>query len=571
MEKQWWKESVVYQIYPRSFLDSNGDGIGDLRGIMEKLDYIRDLGADVIWLCPIYDSPNADNGYDIRDYRAIMKEFGTMEDFDELLLQAHRKSLRIVMDLVVNHTSDEHEWFRKSRQNPAGQYRDYYIWKNGKDGAEPNNWGAVFGGSAWKYDHSVKQYYLHLFAEKQPDLNWENLAVRKSIYDMMAWWLNKGVDGFRMDVINAISKDQGFPDGEVSPGQKYGSGWNFVTNGPRIHEFLREMNREVLSNYDVMTVGETGGVTTKEALKYAGFDRHELNMVFQFEHVDLGSNENGKWNDKPVLLRDLKEIITRWQTELNGKAWNSLFLGNHDQPRSVSRFGNDGKYREKSAKLLATLLLTLQGTPFIYQGEEIGMTNVPFRSINQFRDIETLNAYHELIDKYSGGEEKVMKYIRAKSRDNARTPMQWNNTRNAGFSHTAPWISVNPNYTEINVEHNLSDPDSVFHFYQKMILLRKKYPALIYGTYSPILDSHKQLFCYQRQLENQILLILLNFSEEEAQAQLPRKFAGRKATLLISTNSTHHQQAFATTMKFQPYEGNVYLMSAEHDVNVHRF
>lgn len=559
MERQWWKEAVVYQIYPRSFMDSNGDGIGDLRGIIQKLDYIRSLGANVIWLCPIYDSPNADNGYDIRDYYAIMKEFGTMNDFDELLLQAHRKGLKIVMDLVVNHTSDEHEWFRKSRQNPAGRYRDYYIWKDGQGGAEPNNWGGVFGGSAWKYDDSAKQYYLHLFAEKQPDLNWENPAVRKDIYHMMTWWLEKGIDGFRMDVINAISKDQRFPNGKKLPGQKYGSGWAYATNGPRVHEFLQEMNREVLSKYDIMTVGETGGITTEDALKYAGFDQHELNMVFQFEHVDLGTDENGKWNDKPVPLCDFRKIVTCWQTELNGKAWNSLFLGNHDQPRSVSRFGSGGKYREKSAKLLATLLMTLQGTPYIYQGEEIGMTNVPFRNINQFRDIETLNAYHELMYKYSGNEEKVMRYIRAKSRDNARTPMQWDNTGNAGFSDAEPWIPVNPNYTEINVCQNLSDPNSVFHYYQKMIRLRKEYSALIYGTYIPLLSDHESLFCYQRQLENQTLLILLNFSKEESKAQLSEEIAGRKGTLLIS-NDYHKDQVLAKAMTFRPYEGSVYLL-----------
>lgn len=558
MEKQWWKESIVYQIYPRSFLDSNGDGIGDLRGITKKLDYIHDLGADVIWLCPIYDSPNADNGYDIRDYRAIMKDFGTMEDFDELLSEAHRKGLKIIMDLVVNHTSDEHEWFRKSRMAPANSYRNYYIWKDGKNGAEPNNWGSVFGGSAWKYDPSVGQYYLHLFAEKQPDLNWENPEVRQDVYGMMTWWLQKGIDGFRMDVINAISKDQRFPDGEISHGQKFGSGWNYVTNGPRVHEFLHEMNQKVLSKYNIVTVGETGGITTKEALKYAGFDRHELNMVFQFEHVDLGSNEDGKWNDNPIDLHDLKEIVTRWQTELDGKAWNTLFLGNHDQPRAVSRFGNDGKYRKESAKLLATLLFTLQGTPFIYQGEEIGMTNVSFNEIQQFRDIETHNAYQNLLRKYS--KEKAMQFIRAKSRDNARTPMQWNEKPHAGFSPVEPWISVNPNYTKINVRHDLSDPDSVLHYYRKMIRLRKKYPALIYGTYSPFLEDHKQLFCYQRQLGKQILLILLNFSEEESQAQLPKEFAGRKATFLISTDSTHKDQVFAEAMTFQPYEGKVYLL-----------
>ncbi|MCI1966551.1 MAG: alpha-glucosidase [Oscillospiraceae bacterium] len=558
--KKWWKEAIVYQIYPRSFLDSNSDGIGDLQGIIKKLDYIHDLGATVIWLCPVYDSPNADNGYDIRDYHAIMKEFGTIEDFDKLLSIAHQKGLKIVMDLVVNHTSDEHKWFRKSRQNQENEYHNYYIWKDGKNKAAPNNWGAVFGGPAWKYDKSAKQYYLHLFAEKQPDLNWENEKVRHGVYDMMSWWLEKGVDGFRMDVINAISKDQRFPDGEVQPGQKYGNSWNYVSNGPRIHEFLQEMNREVLSKYDIMTVGETSGITTEDALKYAGFDRNELNMVFQFEHVELGSDENGKWNDKPVPIPELKKIITRWQTGLDRKAWNSLYLGNHDQPRSVSRFGSDGKYREQSAKLLATLLFTLQGTPYIYQGEEIGMTNVPFQTIDQYRDIETLNTYRKLSAQYPQDPARVMRYIRAKSRDNARTPMQWDSSPHAGFSSVKPWISENPNYPEINVEKSLSDPHSVYHFYQKMIQLRKAYPALIYGTFLPFGEEESKTFCYQRQWKDQTLLILLNFSEGNASVPIPKAIAQRNRKLLISNDSTRADQTLSQSITLQPFEGNVYLL-----------
>ena len=558
--KQWWKEAIVYQIYPRSFLDSNGDGIGDLQGIIRKLDYIRDLGANVIWLCPIYDSPNADNGYDIRDYRAVMKEFGTMADFEELLAQAHRKGLKIVMDLVVNHTSDEHAWFQKSRQNPANRYRGYYIWKDGKNGTEPNNWGAVFGGPAWKYDDSAKQYYLHLFAEKQPDLNWENPEVRRDIFDMMTWWLEKGVDGFRMDVINAISKDQRFPDGERLPGQKYGSAWEYVSNGPRVHEFLQEMNRKVLSRYDIMTVGETSGITPEDALKYTGFDRHELNMVFQFDHVELGDDENGKWNDKRIPLCDLKEVITRWQTGLDGKAWNSLYFENHDQPRSVSRFADDGKYREKSAKLIATLLMTLQGTPFIYQGEEIGMTNVPFRAIGQFRDIETINAYRDLTSRYPEDQDRVMRYIRAKSRDNARTPMQWDDTENAGFSEAEPWLPVNPNYQEINVRKSLFDPDSVFHYYQEIIGLRKKYPALIYGSYLPLLEKDKRFFCYQRRWRDQTLLVVLNFSGENAQIELPEAIVRKNWSLVSSNESGCKDRPLTQSMTFGPYVSNVYLL-----------
>ena len=392
MTRQWWKESVVYQIYPRSFMDSNGDGIGDLQGVIEKLDYLKDLGVDVLWLCPVYDSPNADNGYDIRNYRAIMNEFGTMRDFELLLSEAHQRRLKIVIDLVVNHTSDEHEWFQKSRLTPKNKYRDYYIWKDGKGGAEPTNWSAVFGGSAWKYDESVKQYYLHMFAEKQPDLNWENSEVRSEIYDMMKFWLDKDVDGFRMDVINCISKDQHFPDGEILSGRKYASGWKYTSNGPRVHEYLQEMNREVLSHYDIMTVGETGGATTEDALKYAGNDRCELNMIFQFEHIELGSDENGKWNNTSIPFKEFKEIMSKWQTKLDGKAWNSLYLGNHDQPRSVSRFGNDGKYRVESAKLL-DIDSHFAGYPLYLSGRGKRHDKCRFqinRSISRYRNAEYL-------------------------------------------------------------------------------------------------------------------------------------------------------------------------------------
>ena len=434
MNKQWWKESVVYQIYPRSFMDSDGDGIGDINGIIQKLDYLKDLGVDVLWLCPIYDSPNTDNGYDIRDYCSIMSEFGTMQDFDRLLELTHHKGMKIIMDLVVNHTSDEHEWFQKSRMPEKNKYRNYYIWRDGKDGAEPNNWESTFSGSAWKYDETVGQYYLHLFAEKQPDLNWENEETRNEIYDMMSWWLDKGIDGFRMDVINEISKNQDFPDGTARAGKKYAPNEKFTCNGPRVHEFIQEMNQKVLSKYNIMTVGETPGVSPQEAIRYVGDDRHELNMVFQFEHVSLGMNENGKWNDIPVPFQQFKAVMSKWQTELAGKGWNSLFLNNHDQPRQVSRFGNDGKYRVESAKLLATLLHTLRGTPFIYQGEEIGMTNVKFDTIEGYRDIETLNIYREFLNRNPADKDKIMRYIYAKGRDNARTPMQWDDTANAGFT-----------------------------------------------------------------------------------------------------------------------------------------
>ena len=394
MKKTWWKESVIYQIYPRSFMDSNGDGIGDLKGITSKLDYLKELGIDVIWLSPVYQSPNDDNGYDISDYQAIMEEFGTMEDFDEMLSQAHERGIKIVMDLVVNHTSDEHRWFVESRKAEDTPYRDYYIWREGKEGNQPpNNWGSCFGGSAWKYDEERQMYFLHLFSPKQPDLNWDNPTVRQEVFDMMTWWCEKGIDGFRMDVISMISKTKDMPDGEVHG--LYGDFGPYCVHGPHVHDYLKEMNEKVLSRYDIMTVGETSGVTVEEAKKYAGEDSHELNMVFQFEHVD-GHGKYGKWTDEKMPLPELKRIMSRWQTELYGKAWNSLFWDNHDQPRVVSRFGNDSpQYRERSAKMLATCLHMMQGTPYIYQGEELGMTNYPFASMDEFRDIESINAYTE--------------------------------------------------------------------------------------------------------------------------------------------------------------------------------
>ena len=477
MEKKWWKESVVYQIYPRSFKDSNGDGIGDINGITSKLDYLKELGIDVIWLSPVYKSPNDDNGYDISDYRDIMDEFGTMEDFDKLLNEAHKRNIKILMDLVVNHTSDEHKWFVESRKSRDNKYRDYYIWREGKDGKEPNNWGSIFGGSAWQYDENTNMYYLHLFSKKQPDLNWENETVRNEIYDMMKWWLDKGIDGFRMDVISMISKDQKFPDG------KNGDFGPYSIHGPRVHEFLKEMNKEVLSKYDIMTVGETAGVTIDEAKKYAGFDSNELNMVFQFEHMDLDNNKDYKWNDEPVKLTKLKEVMGKWQTELEGEAWNSLFWNNHDQPRVVSRFGNDSdEYREVSAKMLGTCLHMMKGTPYIYQGEELGMTNIYFNSIDEYNDIESINAYNELVGSGKVSKEKMMSYLRYKSRDNARTPMQWSDDENAGFTTGKPWMTINPNYVKINAQNEVSDSNSVFNYYKKLIKLRKENDIIVYGN-----------------------------------------------------------------------------------------
>ena len=552
MEKKWWKESVVYQIYPRSFKDSNGDGIGDINGITEKLDYLKELGIDVIWLSPVYQSPNDDNGYDISDYQAIMEEFGTMEDFDRMLAEAHKRGIRIVMDLVVNHTSDEHAWFvesKKSRENP---YRDYYIWREGKDGKEPNNWGSVFNGSAWVYDETTDMYYLHLFSKKQPDLNWDNPKVREEVFSMMNWWCEKGIDGFRMDVISMISKVEGLPDGKVQGGL-YGDASPYVQNGPHVHEYLQEMNKEVLSKYDLLTVGECAGVTIEEAKKYASNKGTELGMVFQFEHMDLDQGEFSKWGDKKVKLTVLKENLTKWQNELEGKAWNSLFWCNHDQPRVVSRFGNDSKeYREVSAKMLATCLHLMQGTPYVYQGEELGMTNVPFASVDEFKDIESINAYHEYVESGLISKEDMMRYLCYKSRDNARTPMQWNNQENAGFTTGTPWIKVNPNYVEINAEEEVKRADSVFSYYKKLIALRHQEEVIVYGHYELLLPESEELYVYTRELNEEKLLVICNFTDKEVSYAVPDEFVGKE--ILISN---YEEQEIKQELSLKPYEAIV--------------
>ena len=514
MNKTWWKESVVYQIYPRSFYDSNGDGIGDIKGITGKLPYLKELGINVIWLSPVYQSPNDDNGYDISDYEAIMTEFGTMADFDEMLAKAHNLGIKIVMDLVVNHTSDEHKWFIESRSSKNNPKRDYYIWKDGKDGKEPNNWGSAFSGSAWQMDETTGQYYLHLFSKKQPDLNWENDKVREEVYSMMTRWFDKGIDGFRMDVISLISKDQSFPDGPTYGGL-YGS-FESCANGPRVHEFLQEMNKKVLSKYDIMTVGECAGVTLEEAKKYANSGGTELNMVFQFEHTDLDSGKTMKWSTKKMPLVPLKENLTKWQNGLNEVAWNSLYFCNHDQPRIVSRLGSEkDEYRELSAKCIATCLHMMQGTPYVYQGEELGMTNTVFKSVKDFRDLEAINAYHELTEKGVISAEELFPKICHKSRDNARTPMQWDDSKNAGFTTGTPWIDVNPNYTKINAKEHIAREDSVFNYYKKLIALRKEYEIIVYGDYNLLLPEDKDLFVYERSLDGKKFLVACNFSEKE--------------------------------------------------------
>lgn len=498
-QKHWWQEVVVYQIYPRSFKDSNGDGIGDLPGIIEKLDYLEKLGIGAIWLSPVYQSPNDDNGYDISDYEAIMTEFGTMEDMDRLIAEAKKRNIRIIMDLVVNHTSDEHAWFVEARKSKDNPYRDYYVWADpSKDGGVPNGLRSAFSGSAWQLDEATGQYYLHLFSKKQPDLNWQNEKVRQAVYQMMNFWIDKGIGGFRMDVIDLIGK---VPEKEITG------------NGPRLHEFLQEMNQATFGKHDLLTVGETWGATPEIAKLYSNPERHELSMVFQFEHIGLDQQEGGeKWDLAPVDLGKLKQIFAKWQTELDNQGWNSLFWNNHDLPRMISRWGNDGQYRVESAKMLAILLHMQKGTPYIYQGEEIGMTNTAITDISQAKDIETINMYHErLANGYA--KEDIIHSINVKGRDNARRPVQWNNHAFAGFSTVEPWIAVNDNYEKVNVEQALADPDSIFYTYQKLIALRKANPIMIWGDFE-LVDTQEEVFAYLRKYQGETWLVVTNFSNE---------------------------------------------------------
>ena len=510
--RKWWKEAVAYQIYPRSFADSNGDGVGDLRGIREKLPYLKELGVNLLWLSPVYDSPNDDNGYDIRDYRKIMAEFGTMEDFDALLAEAHANGMKLIMDLVVNHTSDEHPWFQSSLRDPDGPCRDYYIWHKGRDGKEPNNWVSFFSGPAWNYYPERDEWALHLFSKKQMDLNWDNPALRREVYDMIDWWLAKGVDGFRMDVIDMIAKPEEALASDGGPHRN-------VSSGPKEHLYLREMNREVLSRYDTMTVGETSSATVESAADYANLDGSELSMIFQFQHVSVDEAPKYKWCTDPLHLPKLKCVFDKWETGLYGKAWNSLYWNNHDQPRIVSRFGcdSDEASRVRSAKMLGACLHMMQGTPYIYQGEELGMTNYPMKSIDESLDVESINAYHELVEeKHEMTPEQMMACIRRKGRDNARTPMQWTAEKNAGFTQGKPWMPVNPNHTVINAQAQVGDPDSVFSFYQKLIRIRQEYDVVIDGRFELLMPEHEQVFAYIRDDGKQRMLVICNFSDRDA-------------------------------------------------------
>ncbi len=553
MNKKWWKEAVVYQIYPRSFKDSNNDGIGDLRGIIEKIDYLDRLGVDAVWLNPVYKSPNDDNGYDISDYQAIMDEFGTMDDLEELMELLHEKDIKLIMDLVLNHSSDEHHWFKESRKSKDNPYRDYYIWKDGKNGGPPNNWKSFFGGSAWKYDEQTGQYYLHLFSPKQPDLNWENPKLRQEIYDIINWWLEKGVDGFRLDVINLISKDQSFPDG-TEAGL---AGHEYFANGPRVHEFIQEMAANTYNNYDAMTVGETPFVDKDEALKFVKEDREEFSMIIPFEHLEFDRKEGwAKITD--WKLKELKDLMSEWQYKLQqNRGWTSLYFCNHDQPRIVSRYGDDGRYRKKSAKMLGTMLHTLRGTPFIYQGEEIGMTNISFDSLTDFDDIETKGYIKEIKAKGELSEEEILEIANYRTRDNARTPMHWDDSKYAGFSEVEPWLKMNSNYPEINVEKDLAAADSVFKYYQKIISLRKKYPVFAYGEYNILLEKDQNIYAYQRLGKENNLLVLLNFSKENVTYNLEAEIEVEQAELILS--NYQKDTGFGLQGTLRPYEAKIYL------------
>lgn len=519
MEKRWWHNSVVYQIYPRSFCDSNNDGIGDLQGIISKLDYLTTLGIDVIWLSPVYQSPMDDNGYDISDYQVIAAEFGSMDDMRELMQKAEQRGIKIVMDLVVNHTSDEHPWFVEAKNNKDSEYRDFYIWRDANENGEaPSELGSIFGGTAWEWDEENQQYFFHLFSKRQPDLNWENPAVHQKVFDMMNWWIDQGIGGFRLDVIDLIGK-------EIDK--------KITGNGERLHPLLQQMNQATFGNKDLLTVGETWDATPETAQLYSNPARNELSMVFQFEHITLLWEDGDKWKPKPLDLNAFKQVMIKWQLELSDNGWNSLFWNNHDLPRVVSKYGCDGQYRVESAKMLATTLHLLKGTPYIFQGEEIGMTNVAFNTLEEYKDIETLNFYK--VKTESGvSHETMMKGIHANSRDNARTPMHWDNSAHAGFTQGSPWISLNPNFPEINVAAALEDKDSIFYHYQKLIALRKQNPVIVYGDFIPLFEDHPSVFAYERKDADQHLVVLNNFTAKPQTLTLPEHLTGKEVECLIA-------------------------------------
>lgn len=556
-ETAWWKKSVVYQVYPKSFYDSDGDGFGDLNGLCEKLPYLEKLGIDVIWLNPIYKSPQVDNGYDISNYREIEPKLGTMEDFDHLLAEAHKRGIRILLDLVVNHTSDKHPWFEEAKKSKENPYHDYYIWKD----KVVNNWGSSFGGSTWEYVEEVGQYYLHLFAKEQPDLNWENPKVREDVYDILRFWLEKGIDGFRMDVITLISKDPAYPDGPIIQNKAYGSYYAGCASGPKVHDYLQEMNQEVLSKYDVMTVGEAPHTSADEAMPYTAADRHELNMVFHFDHMHLDYDENGKYAKNRVKLTDLKQVMTEWQEKMQScNGWNSLYWSNHDQARAVTRFGNESpEYRVISAKMLGTVLHMMQGTPYIFEGEELGMTNAFFDKIEDYRDLEAIDTFKDFTGRKGFSAKDTLELLRLKSRDNARTPMHWDDSKNAGFTNGTPWIDVIGNYKEINVKECLEDKNSVFYYYQKLIQLRHEMPIITDGVYELLDEENEKVYTYLRKGENETLVIIANFTDETISYHVDNKVQAKDSELVIS-NYEDAPEKFSNEITLKPYGAYVYCI-----------
>ena len=551
MTKKWWKESVVYQIYPRSFMDSNNDGIGDLKGIISKLDYLKDLGIDVIWICPMYKSPNDDNGYDISDYQDIMSDFGTMDDFDNLLNEVHNRDMKLIIDLVVNHTSDEHPWFIESKSSKNNPKRDWYIWKEGKEGKEPNNWESIFKGSAWEYDENSNEYYLHLFSKKQPDLNWKNEDMRKEIYKMMTWWLDKGIDGFRVDAISHINKEDGLIDMDNPDNLEYVPSFDKHMNVDGIHQYLQEIKNNTFSKYDIMTVGEANGVKAEQAKEWVGEEEGKFNMLFQFEHIDL-------WNSSEFNIPNLKKVWNRWQTNLEDDGWNALFVENHDVTRVVSAWGDETNYLKESAKALGLLYFMHKGTPFIYQGQEIGMTNVKFNDISEYDDIRSINEYNQLINQGINKKE-ALEYIWKTSRDNTRTPMHWNSHINAGFTKNNPWMHLNNNYKTINVETQINDPDSVFNFYKKMIQIKKNNDCLIYGKYNLILEDDKNIFAYERILDNEKFLIICNLKSEASEYKYDTLTLKYENLILSNYNVEHHNDL--TDFVLKPWEARLYKIN----------
>lgn len=554
MNKKWWKELIAYQIYPKSFMDSNGDGIGDIQGIISKLDYLKDLGIDLIWLCPMYKSPNHDNGYDISDYKDILDEFGTMDDFNELLNEVHNRGMKLIIDLVINHTSHEHPWFIESRSSRDNPKRDWYIWREGKGDEEPNNWESIFKGSAWEFCENSEEYYLHLFAKEQPDLNWENKEVRSELYKMINWWLDKGIDGFRVDAISHIKKEEGLKDMDNPEGLKYVSSFEKHMNVEGINSHLKELKEETFSKYDIVTVGEANGVSANEADHWVAEDEGTFNMIFQFEHLNLWNYEEGQGFD----VKAYKDVLTNWQNSLEGKGWNALFIENHDIPRVVSTWGNDKEYLTECAKAFGAIYFLQKGTPFIYQGQELGMTNVKYHSISEYDDVKTINTYNERIE--SGvSEEIALKEAWVTSRDNSRTPMQWNSSENAGFTCGKPWIGFNENYKTINVEVEERDENSVLNFYKKLIRLKKSNEALIYGVYDLILEEDENIFAYTRTLNNEKFLIMANLTGENAKYMYEKEKLNSKDLILNNYEVCEHKNLTEFTLKH--YECRVYKLS----------